>query len=89
MTPDELRAVASRIRYRLAMLGGNGADGADMVNGPNAIDRLADVIEYCEDMVPAMYPNLRSLGRYSGGVIDAATVLKIARGGETNEGEKR
>lgn len=89
MTPDELRAVASRIQYRLAMLGGTRADGADMLNGPNAIDRLADVIEYCEDMVPAMDPNLRSLGRYSDGVIDgAATVLKIARG-ETNEGEKR
>lgn len=84
MTPDEMREAAKRLRFG-AEIETNLGIRASMRAGADALDRLADVIEYAERIAGsnrAESPFAVERVRHH----DALSILRITRG-ETNERE--
>jgi len=75
-TPAEMREQAKRLRHRLTVEGGTYGSRSDIRAGADALDRLADVIEYAEREA-----SWASMQRENQLWVKLQKVLRIARWG--------
>lgn len=83
MTPAEMRETAKRLRARVFVMERLGETADDERAGADALDNLADVIEYAE-RERARIHRVPAASMYAQGELDALTELACLARGETS-----